>query len=202
MWAGDLTRRHWLWNGYTMLEKSFVIPRGISSLLLVSLLFACTLTSCGNRTFLEEEKKVAAVIKPKDEAPAHKPFKVWLVKPSGERLDLVSVDRAAGTKDDLKDAVEELLRGPTPEESGAGVSSEIPRGTVLLGINRDQDTIVLNLSHRFATDAGSSSLEMRIEQLKRTVSDLADGKKVYLDIEGERLTTAAGEGLEIKQPIN
>jgi spore germination protein GerM len=127
---------------------------------------------------------------------------VWFVKPAGQELKLIKVSRSRGHGEWLKEAVEELLRGPSGQEIQAGMGSEIPRGTILLGVVDSGDSIELNLSRRFASGGGSSSLELRLEQLRRTVSEAAAGKKVYLNVEGQRLTTAAGEGLEIKQPIN
>ena len=45
-------------------------------------------------------------------------------------------------------------------------------------------------------------METRLEQLSRTVADAAGQSKVFLSVEGQRLSTYAGEGLEVKQPIN
>ena len=102
----------------------------------------------------------------------------------------------------MAEAVQQLLSGPTETESEAGLSSEIPKGTTLLGVKRADGDVELNLSKDFASSGGGTSLETRIEQLSRTVSTLAGSQKVYLDIEGERLSATAGDGLEIKQPIN
>jgi spore germination protein GerM len=127
---------------------------------------------------------------------------VWFVRPVGDDLKLVEVARPHGRKDAITESVEELLRGPSGQEIQAGIGSEIPKGTILLGVEEKGDTIDLNLSRRFASGGGSSSLETRLEQLRRTVAASAGGKKVFLSVEGRRLSAAAGEGLEIKQPIN
>ncbi|HEY9786680.1 MAG TPA: GerMN domain-containing protein [Candidatus Obscuribacterales bacterium] len=127
---------------------------------------------------------------------------VWFVKPSPSGLELVSVKRRAGGADRLSLAVNELLRGPTPEEEQAGLASEIPKGTILLAVRPLDDDYEIDLSRRFASGGGSSSMETRIEQLRRTVAKVVGTKRVFLNVEGQRLLTAAGEGLEIKQPIN
>src|SRR5262249_31702407 len=127
---------------------------------------------------------------------------VWFVKPVGEDLKLVEVTRPPGRGDTFKNSIEELLRGPSGQEMQAGIGSEIPKGTILLGVERKGETIQLNLPRRFASGGGSSSLETRMEQLRRTVEATAGSSKVFLNVEGERLSTTAGDGLEIKQPIN
>ena len=101
----------------------------------------------------------------------------------------------------MRECISELLYGPTQQEAQAGLGSEIPRGTVLIGVTKDDGRIELNLSRRFAT-GGEDSIATRLEQLRRTVAGAAGNRKVFLDVEGKRLTEAGGEGLEVKQPIN
>ena len=124
---------------------------------------------------------------------------VWFVKANEEELELVPVKRSKTESDSLKSAIDQLLLGPNEEE---GISSEIPAGTILLGIKEDGDRVILDLSRRFTSKGGSLSIQTRLSQLTKTVTDVAGDKKVYLDIEGERLTTLGEEGLEVKQPIN
>jgi len=128
--------------------------------------------------------------------------RVWFVKPSAGELKLVSVVRPCAQDDVLRDAVNELLRGPDTGEAGSGLASEIPRGTVLIDVKQVEHIVELNLSKRFAAEGGITSFETRMEQLRRTVDGAANGSKVYLNVEGQRLTADSGEGLEIKQPIN
>jgi len=150
------------------------------------------LSSCTSRTVLGELVGTGAT----------RQIHVWFVRPDGDDLRLVRVNRKSSGSDAFRSAVEELLRGPTSAEARSGIGSEIPRGTIVLDVKEKGCDIVINLSRRFASGGGSTSLETRLEQLRRTVSEAAGARKVYLDVEGERLSTATGEGLEIKQPIN
>lgn len=127
---------------------------------------------------------------------------VWFVKEKGEELELVEVPRAKTGNDPVEAAVSELLMGPDEEESNKGISSEIPRGTILLGIEKDGEKIELNLSKRFTAGGGPTSIQTRLDQLSKTVSRVAGDSKVYLSVEGERLSANQFDGLEIKQPIN
>ncbi|PZM78080.1 MAG: hypothetical protein DKT66_27810 [Candidatus Melainabacteria bacterium] len=126
---------------------------------------------------------------------------VWFVKPGGENLELVKVSRKLNGKDKLEAAITELLHGPTGEEEGQGLATEIPKGTILLGVTPLDDDYEIDLSRRFAASGGGASMETRMEQLKRTVTSVVGARKVYLNVEGKRLV-ASSDGLEIQQPIN
>ena len=127
---------------------------------------------------------------------------VWFCKATDEDIDLVPVVRSKTGTDDLKSAIDQLLIGPDAKESEDGISSEIPKGTILLGIEESGDKIELNLSKRFSSGGGPLSIETRLKQLSKTVSKVVGTSKVYLNIEGDRLTAVGADGLEVTQPIN
>lgn len=129
-------------------------------------------------------------------------FNVWFVKSQPSGLIFVSVVRKTGHGDRLKQAVEELLDGPSAVEEHSGLGTEIPRGTILIGVKRHENDVELNLSRRFATGGGSTSFLTRLDQLKKTVTEPAGANNVYLSVEGHRLNVEEGEGIEIHQPIN
>lgn len=141
---------------------------------------------------------------------------IWFTRAGDDRLNYVPEVRKSSVR--FKDSVQavsfaltELLVGPgcgsrdlsTETPSKLELSSEIPRGTVLIGVNADRDSgdITVNLSRRFVQAGGMDSFEARLEQVKRTVEGVVAAKPVYLNIEGTRLM-ASGDGLEVKQPIN
>lgn len=126
---------------------------------------------------------------------------IYFAKKSGEELELQAVHRPIRGDAQLKDTIEELLRGPTPEEEKEGLLSEIPKGTILLGIKESGAEAEIDLSKRFSTGS-ISSMQTRLDQMTKTISPLAGEKKIYLDVEGKRLDASNFDGLEIKQPIN
>lgn len=128
--------------------------------------------------------------------------RIWFVKPYDTDVALVPVMRPKMSGPALKTAVTELLKGPSEAELNQGLASEIPKGTILLGLKNTDGNLELDLSRRFASGGGASSMETRLEQLSRTVADAAGHSKVFLSVEGKRLSTYTGEGLEVKQPIN
>ena len=107
-------------------------------------------------------------------------------------------------------ALQQLLKGPSDAESVQGYFSEIPKGTRLIGITRHGDGqgpgqrqgIRVNLSHQFKSGGGAHSMRQRLQELKRTIADVALPEPVYIDIEGVQLDLLGGEGLEVHEPIN
>ena len=133
---------------------------------------------------------------------------IWFTKSEEDKLTFISEVREQKeqfktTRDALVFAMQELLAGPKGPAQAEGAGSEIPPGTVLIGISQAKESgdYTINLSRRFAQGSGPDSFEARIEQVKRTVESVAAGTTIYLDVEGKRLE-ASSEGIEVKQPIN
>lgn len=142
------------------------------------------------RQLIQEAEKVAA----------KKETSIWLVKSNQTDMVLVPVPRKGAAS--VNGAVKALLDGPSEAESQNGYGSEIPRGTVLLDVKESDKAIEINLSRRFASGGGTSSIETRLQQLSKTVRPIAGEKPVFLNVENRRLTMTPGEGIEVKQPIN
>lgn len=181
------------------------------SLLVIASGWILLLGGCAGRQVLSPEVKVAPGKEQKmltgRLVPMRDEIEIWFVKPEAGELNFVPVKRpykGQNTRADYLDfALKELARGPNGTESASGIGSEIPPGTVLVDVkNLPGGSLEVNLSKHFVQGGGLESFETRIEQLRRTVKDLAFDRKVYLDIEGSRLTRTVGEGVEIKQPIN
>lgn len=127
---------------------------------------------------------------------------VWFVRTGDGEPKLAAVPRKLDYDRKIENVLKELLDGPRDEELKEGFGSEIPRGTVLLGVRHLDDRVEVDLSRRFATGGGISSIETRLEQLSHTLKDTEPRKDVYLNVEGRRLAVIGGEGIEVKQPIN
>ncbi|MFN8614337.1 MAG: GerMN domain-containing protein [Vampirovibrionales bacterium] len=96
----------------------------------------------------------------------------------------------------LEWALEALLAGPTPAETKAGLYSEIPKGTRLLGVNASVSPMVINLSQAFALGGGSNSQQQRWNEVAQTLQHLKLKKPWILQVEGKPLEALNGEGLE------
>ncbi len=188
-----------------VLQKRQIFP-----LVLFSFLFPALLLSGCSRQVLEESRVKSGPAPRKERVPRLSQIEIWFVRPQGEELRLEKVLRPYNgpytTCDYLDFAMKELTKGPDGNEAQEGLSSELPRGTVLINIRKKgEKEVAVNLSRSFFQGGGIESFETRMEQLRRTVKGIvgpAAATRVYLDIEGERLTRTVGEGLEVKQPLN
>jgi len=173
----------------------------LGALAVVPLLASCSMAP-GLQDKIPGIKQISRQVEEVIVEPQGKQLSVWFVKPADEEISLVPVERSAFGKDVVETAIEELLKGPNGAEEESGVSSEIPKGTILLGVERkDDEEIVVNLSRRFASGSGPTSMETRMEQLSKTLQGVAGSSRVYVNVEGERLTASSADGLEIQQPI-
>jgi len=101
----------------------------------------------------------------------------------------------------LKFALNELFKGPTPEEKSQGYYSEIPKGTKLLSLKKKNDAVDINLSQQFSSGGGSTSIDQRFEELKQTVYSVDNSHKINLSVEGKPLELLGGEGLEVQESL-
>ena len=70
----------------------------------------------------------------------------------------------------LGGVVARVLQGPSAAQRRAGLTTAVPRGTVLLSLDREGPAVTLTLSHQFATilDRGAV-LEDAVSQIVKTV---------------------------------
>jgi len=182
---------------------SKVLVKGVASVLTLALAASC-LSSCGffpigNGSTGPHTSKA---VKAEPYVPRGKELNIYFVKEQDGNLDILPLSRPKFSNDALQSAVEELLQGPDRKEASSGYGTEIPRGTILLGIKRDGRDVELNLSKRFAAGGGPTSMEIRLEQLVKTIKEIEPNVDVYVNIEGQRLTASSADGLEIAQPVN
>lgn len=99
-------------------------------------------------------------------------------------------------------AINALLNGPNKKEIKQGYFTEIPKNTKLLALKETDDKITINLSRDYEIGGGSESMTFRLEQLINTAIDNAEGKPVYLEIEGQQIKYIGGEGIIVPQPLS
>ncbi len=105
-------------------------------------------------------------------------------------------------EDRLNYAVNELLKGPDLKEKNQGYSSEIPKGTKLLGIKDEGSIIILDISDEFQYGGGTESQYTRLNQLIKTVLEQKPNKPVYLYLNGKKAEIIGGEGILLTQPLS
>lgn len=120
----------------------------------------------------------------------------WPANGGGARLEKRSRDVTGKTTGlSLGEALVALLSGPTVEELRLELTTEIPRGTKLRGLNIEGDVAVIDLSAELESGGGSLSMLGRIAQIVYTATDLPAIKMVRIQIEGQFRSTLGGEGV-------
>ena len=122
---------------------------------------------------------------------------------------LVPVDRVVPDTGDLEaaaaDAVRSLLEGPSNDEREDGLTTAIPVGTRLLGLEVGDDRIAtVDLSGEFETGGGTAAMRARLGQVACTLDgvvalDIVDGTRFELD--GKPVSVFSGEGIVLDGPV-
>ncbi len=107
-----------------------------------------------------------------------------------------------GKESRLEFSIKELLKGPDLLEKTRGTYSEIPVATKLLGITETDNKVIINISDDFENGGGTDSIYSRLMQIIKTALANAQGKKVYLHINGKQADFVGGEGIMVTQPLS
>lgn len=102
----------------------------------------------------------------------------------------------------LSQSISFLLEGPNSSEIKNGYFSEIPKETRLINITENDKSITVNFSEALSVGGGAQSMRIRLEQLVYTLIDNAPNRPIYIKINGKKIKTLGGEGIEIPQPLN
>ena len=97
-------------------------------------------------------------------------------------------------------AMTELLAGPTASDSAAGLTTAIPSGTLLLGINVAGGTATVDLTGTFASGGGSLSMFGRLAQVTYTLTQFPSVTGVVFHLDGKAVTVFSGEGIVLDHP--
>lgn len=137
---------------------------------------------------------------PEPEPPAAEPLDVTVYYVRGEHLG-VGIHRIDRTEAVAAAALEELLAGPTDEELEVGLTSEIPEGTRLLGVDVVNGTATVDLSGEFESGGGSLSMQLRVAQVVYTVTAFPTIDRVTFMIDGAPVEAIGGEGILVDPPV-
>jgi hypothetical protein len=89
-------------------------------------------------------------------------------------------------------AITELLAGPTPADLSAGLSSPIPSGTRLRGIDIAAGTATIDLTATFA-DGGPPSLTPQMAQVTFTLTQFSTVQRVVFRLDGQPMSGGGGQ---------
>lgn len=112
---------------------------------------------------------------------------------------LAPVSRNEG---DLEGTVRAMLDGLTPSEIDLGLTTAIPDGTTLNGIEVVDEVATVDLSARFDDGGGTFSMGARLAQLVYTVTGHApEITGVRLELDGTPVEVFSSEGLILDDPM-
>lgn len=99
-------------------------------------------------------------------------------------------------------AAEELLRGPSAKERKSGYFTEIPAGTRLRHVHRQNDTVMADFSKELEEyGGGAARVQGLLAQIVYTLTDISGAKNVQILVEGKTETALGGEGYIIDKPL-
>jgi germination protein M len=100
------------------------------------------------------------------------------------------------------EAVRALLEGPTAEEADARLTTAIPAGTRLLGLDVADGVATVDLSEEFSSGGGSLSIQARVAQVVHTLTQFPTVRAVAFHLAGEPVEALGGEGLVLSEPVD
>jgi spore germination protein GerM len=99
------------------------------------------------------------------------------------------------TTDPHYTAIRDLVAGTIPAEASAGLSTDIPAGTVVRGLQIKSTVAILNLSPQFVTTGTTASEAGRLAQVVYTLTSSPGVTAVELEVGGTRIVNFAGVNL-------
>ena len=131
--------------------------------------------------------------------PAETRGSIYLIQESNKMLVKVNRDLNANTP--LKDSINTLLAGPTPDEIMRGIESFVPESSRLLSVRVDGSTAVLDFNQEFRYNTrGSEGCAAQVKQIVWTATEFPNIRNVQFLIEGKRVDFLS-EGVVISSPI-
>jgi germination protein M len=129
--------------------------------------------------------------------PASMDVRVYFMR--GDKID-VAHRTVAATQQVAAAAMTELLSGPTPGDNSAGLTTDIPSATHLLGVNIAGGTATVDLTSDFAAGGGSLSITARLAQVTYTLTQFPTIGSVVFHLDGKAVTVFGGEGIILDHP--
>ncbi len=97
-------------------------------------------------------------------------------------------------------AMEQLLLGPSADETGIGYSSALPDGVEYLGTAIEEGIATVNLSGTFEEGGGSLAMRLRLAQVVYTLTQFPTITGVVFALDGTPIDVFGGEGIVLDEP--
>ncbi len=94
-----------------------------------------------------------------------------------------------------------LLEGPNAVERGGGMTTAIPKGTRLLGLDIKNSVATVDLSKEYASGGEGLSMMTRLAQVVFTLTQFPGVQGVAFMLDGKPIDVLGGEGIIIDHPM-
>ena len=130
--------------------------------------------------------------------PRARSLEVWFVRDGrlSETLRTHAPTRRVATA-----AVGALLAGPTGAERDGGLSTQIPRGTRLLGVSIENGVASVDFTSDYGAGAGSRSLQLRLAQVVYTLTQFPTVRAVRFELNGAPVNVFSSSGIVLGHPV-
>ncbi len=129
-------------------------------------------------------------------APTQRTFALYFLR--GTQLGVASRG-ATSSADYHYSAIVALIGGVDPTETAAGLTTDIPTGTTVRGLQIKNGIATINLSPQFVTIGPSDSLAGRLAQVVYTLTSAPTVSQVVIEIGGTRIINFAG--VDLSNPV-
>jgi hypothetical protein len=156
---------------------------------------------CGSEQAVSLGKPTPATTRAREQtgpAPSRLSLEIWFVRDGG----LAATHRAhAPTAAVATAAMTDLLDGPTTPEAAAGLTTAVPSGTRLLGINIANGVATVDLTSEFQSGGGASSLQTGLGQVVYTLTQFPTVQKVRFRLDGTPVNVFSSQGIVLDHPV-
>jgi len=98
-------------------------------------------------------------------------------------------------------AVEALLAGPSRAERAGGLTTEIPRGTRLIGVTIANGVARVDLTSDYEAGADARSLQLRLAQVVYTLTQFPTVRAVRFELDGSPVDVFSSGGIVLDHPV-
>lgn len=130
--------------------------------------------------------------------PSGRALEVWFAR--GGRL-VEALRTHTATPRVATAALAALLAGPTRAERAAGLTTDIPRGTRLLGVTIANGVASVDLTSGYEAGADARSLQLRLAQVVYTLTQFPTVKAVRFELNGAPVNVSSSSGIVLGHPV-
>ncbi len=130
---------------------------------------------------------------------SEKLVKIYLIRfnEKTERISLAPVMRRVNSDFLLRNALYELIRGPTESERGRGLLSAVPKNLRIRNIETKNRMVIIDFNDAIEKGANGSILLNRIDQIVFTATQFESINRIKIKINGRGKEFLGSDGLSI-----